>query len=357
MRNVSLAVAVLSAMLLVTVLAPRWARGPTPGRAKPEPLDIRLVSTGRGLDRPLVGPRRFLAAMFVGDEFMDLGRTRDALWVATITPDRRLDRVDAFDLSGTPSAMADFYDYCRACPANTALAMTVSRSICLPDRGPAADAAGLVATLFEELGASLAPCTQESVSWAFICLRRPHGWIALAEACSPNRGIVLNYCLRHPPETYDRYAAHVLHERPEPPRRLHLLDMLPDATGLPDAATVALSPFLTGVHVDALRAPAHVPAHAAWTYTLGKHAAFSCRIGLETAQRDLPPVRAQLRVNGRLVAHKTVPPTAGAPHWIPWHVDLHAFADRTVTLELTVTPIPETPAAFVMWGDPVLTGA
>ncbi len=134
MRDLFIMVVLLLSLLFAVCMVGSHPWGGGARSELAEDLDIVVLSTGKGLDRSSIGARRFATAIYVNDELMQHDRTRDGLWVVTLTPDRRVADVKSFALSLSTQDMADLYDHVHACPLNAILVMAVSRSVYLSRR-------------------------------------------------------------------------------------------------------------------------------------------------------------------------------------------------------------------------------
>lgn len=328
--------------------------------------DITVLSTGKGFDRAVRGSRRFVAAVFIGDELVQHDRMRDALSVVTLSHDRKIRKVDSFALAYSPSDMEAFVSYCRNQTLNTILVMAVSRSIKLPEDVRMKEPIGRVRDTFRALGTRAKPYDDDAASWAFICIRRPQGWVPLAEYYSDHIGVTLSFTVEADSTGYDQQTGRYLENRLRDERRnVHLLDHLESAVTLSRYALYTPAEALVKNQADSIYLPAdsgegaqrrRIDRRVGWfDLELGAQPLFRCSLDIDKSPAERE-ISFGLYVDGERLATQTIRGhTTSGRLWHPWEVDLAAFSEQHVDLELRVEPSPQGPLPGVYLGAPVLS--
>lgn len=221
-----------------------------------------------------------------------------------------------------------------------------------------------VLALFKQMGSQAPLREMTAASWAFIVLRRPHGWVPLAEAYSRHRGVRLGLTLEQNWSSYDwQPIPHLIQD--------HAISLIPmvfqaKATttrgytqlntntvlaehGLP--AVLACPPYGSGLK----RYPHGQNRLTFARVKLGPRPVFRCQIGSRAAPARRGGVIYEVRVDGEVVATRPFAATEQEiDRWYPWMVGLERFSNRTVELELRMLPGGPLTGEWAAWGDPVI---
>jgi hypothetical protein len=191
-------------------------------------------------------------------------------------------------------------------------------------------------------------------SWCMVAVRRPQGWIKLAEAYSPFQGVTLAFSVHPDLSRYDDYRGDLAINDSTCAAEVRLIDDFTLADRGTDQARQQPQAVLGGVPHPVISI--QIPHGIFWKEVrLGAAPCFKTRLGYIVDQPDRwKSVLFSLLLDGKPAASRAVDvKESWAPGWAPWEVDLSAYAGRTVSLELKAESGP----GWAVWGDPVLEWA
>ncbi len=260
--------------------------------------------------------------------------------------------------------------FVRSLPVDSILALGVYNTA-LPAGRDAEARTALLTTTFALLGAKAPPVDARHVSWAFVAVRRPRGWVPIAEKRSDNKGISLVLSLPSRLARYDTHPPHSVRFEDDP--EIWLVDWYADA--LTDELAVLHEPFeIRKVPQRAIQASTPFGPHVkegeplasrvSWPLVLlGPGARFSSYLGIRSDRRGRTAgVRFEVWIDGELLASRelAVDPLE-EDSWHTWRTELPLDEPRWVSVELRVVPLEDfdwttrgwSEPAF--WGDPWIT--
>lgn len=354
---------VVGLVLLGLALGARLAREIDGARRRAEsPTEtLPIVAVGRGalLPPPLWGhgPDTLPDALLIGDRNLTLAANPVGLRAAAVDASWDLVSFANHDVARDGRAAAELIEL-AGLPVGTTLVLANRGSVAPADE----DTAGALAAWLRRLGAESSPFEREPASWAYVGLRRPAGWVKLAEARASDVGVAVAFGLARDPTRYDGFegdmAVATLERRAEV--RLEL--------------EVASAAFVEGVrHVPravvghfGLESLLAVPfvadgeprdARIVWERVrLGSAPSFRVNAGLVDGSWERSNgVGLSLWIDDELVRDERLdrdprPPTT----WGLWEVDLERYANRSVKLELRVAPAGDATDDHAAWGRPTL---
>lgn len=200
-----------------------------------------------------------------------------------------------------------------------------------------------------DLGVQARLGTAAPESLAVLALWFDGHWSTLAEAWSPDSGVATAFVLGPDLAAHARRAGDVVVVREPREAVVFLVDELPwaapDTTEIAERAEVTLA----GRAMPSLRQ--RVGTTLAWDdVPIGPGSGFLAWLGVDEDAGG--PLEFQLRVDGRAVTRRVVPP--GSP-WRTELVDLRAFEGRRVRVELAIAPTGNAARAeSASWGRPML---
>ena len=208
---------VLGLVALLNVDAMMRVRRATPAAGPDGEVDVLVFSTGRDLPEALYIPRQkgTDTAIIVGDQVLRMKEAGAGLRVATFGAGMELENHRNFDLARSDEDIAAFGAHCANQPIDTVMILTVSETIGSMARQNG-DLHSALSETFERIDAQARPFEESAASWAMICMRRPTGWIALAEAYSQRQGVMLAFTIGSNPAKYDGVAAERVIDRRDP---------------------------------------------------------------------------------------------------------------------------------------------
>jgi len=291
----------------------------------------RLMSTGWGLGAGLRARPEGLGAVWIGRQWFVPEDGADGLRVAATTLSG--DVLDFFNYDLTrPGAARGFAQHCRKRDVGTVLSLALRGSM----RNSDPELRELLSTTCTELGARAAPIDLETASWALVARRTRDGWVALGEAFSPARGVVLTVPLGDistPIDLIERGGPQVVSwiaRQIEGAGRDRIRFAMPLAHGTCDILRWGL-----GARVRRGGLPFELELD------LGREPRFECTLVIGPSTIFGRPGKASgraeivLRVNGDVAARKELVAESKELSE-PWSVDLADHAGSRVKLELSV---------------------
>lgn len=178
-------------------------------------VDIRILSQGEHLPPPSLSSAYELpaAAIIIDDYvFRSVGKKR-GLHVITLSPDFSLANRQWFDLSKSGEEIDAFCQYVSNRPVNTTILIGTYGALYLQHNTTRVLRERLENT-FATLGAQALPFNHPAASWALVSIRRPDGWIKLAEAHSQLSGVSASVTLQPDLSIYDDYDGDFIDDSP-----------------------------------------------------------------------------------------------------------------------------------------------
>lgn len=346
--------------LLFAALIHRWADESRFDSA--QALSIRVSSTGEGLERAKLGWKSTVSSVFLEGEPYGLWKTQPGLLLVVVESGSHGVEELRLDLARSPEDRSSFERRIDSAPVGTILCLAAHGSITPTEEdGPAARS--LLRRALNELGAE-APVEREAeISWAYLGVRLPLGWVRLSEAISQTRGVSLDFTLA---PDITRYASHQARLRVDRGRTLRLVHLFPGASVEPEAA-LRLGDWFGAATVPAIFA--HPPWGASLDTTphgenrirfpplpIQPETHFESDLGIAHRYRRLSDgVEFKLVVAGEIIASRLIGADNGeGEDWQPWSVDLSPYGGQTIELELRVGPHISPSYDHALWGDPRL---
>jgi hypothetical protein len=326
---------------------------------------ILIFSAGQDLRPEIYGLYLKHQAIIVNGEYYAQDDADNGLGVITITDGHTFNRFRHFDLAGSPKDCDELIRHCQRLPVNTVLSMGVKRTAA-PDPKKNQDWHRRLAILFDRLGARVPPTKEAKASWAYVCIRRPQGWVPLAESYSLTKGISMAFQVRSDLAYYDDFKAEVLFDRSEV---LSLTETFGKADFVTQPLTKVERPVnsVRRISMQGIRAQPPYGAQATkqklkdnrivWRdLKIGPHARFESYLGLDSDHRTKSDgVAFMVVVDDEIIGQREVGVDQNElDDWIPWTVDLGRFANRRVSFELRVGPKGNNWSDHSVWGDPVI---
>jgi hypothetical protein len=323
---------------------------------------LTIVAAGRGSLQPparVPGGEEILddAILIGGDLILKPKASTDGLRLAVLAPGLVFEGYHSFDLAGSGEEVERFLALSAAQPEGAALVLTTYGAVLPADDRHRRS----LSERFVELGADRSPFRPPRASWALITVRRPQGWVKLAEGHGEGSGVVVTFILGRDLAAYDGYEGETTLIRELGDAPIELEDELGSA--IATERTRKLKFVTVGgearpaieSHPIYVRGGRDRPSFVMWRdVPLGPGAQFTCGIGLKETSWDLTDgATFSLRIDGEVVHSETL--SSRPPGWRDWAVDLDRFAGRTVTLELVVDPGQHAYNDRALWGSPRLT--
>jgi hypothetical protein len=202
-------------LLLVLLLDARaWQTGHEPGSAKAGPpvTPIRVFSTAAGLEPASLGGSPVPDAILIDDLYLRSHPEASGVRVATLSPEREIRGYRNFDVRSSDGAVGALLAHVERQPHGSVLVLTARGAI-----RPAGEGAPLrgeaLRELMRELGAQSNPFDAPRASWSLIALRRPRGWVPLAEAYAEQRPTRLAFSVATDTARYDDWRADLVADR------------------------------------------------------------------------------------------------------------------------------------------------
>ena len=275
----------------------------------------------------------------------------------TVPPGDGAPEIDNFDLGTSDEEVERFVQLLASVPVDTVLAMGTFRFIG-PAEGRFVERRDRVTNVLRNLGARSDPAHSRLSSFAFLCIRRPQGFVPLAEAFSRTRGVCLPFHVAADRSSYDDHRARTRIDR----RRSRPLP-LEAAAGVPGLRIEA--PYLSGIVYRslALDVPAGEPARVRWPVdretplgaVVGK--TFIAHVALLwSPHASLEAVRFRLLLDGVSMGETVLFRNGGDVNtYVRWEELLPADLQHLGQAEIEVERIGEDgPPARVLIGEPTL---
>ena len=360
----------LAVVLMIIAVLMRVARVEPDSRTHAGPDDgLVLVAMAKGAFLP---PARFPGMIetfddliLVGDLILNSKRPRAGIRVATLSPKLEFVSYRTYDTARSESDIEAFLGACRRVPTNSVLILTTF-SVTEPEPGLTGHRKEDLVALLGELGAEMTPLDGPPASWAMITVRRPSGWVKLAESFSREQGVSLVFTIRPELSTYDGHRGEVMMvQRTEPltvrlDRELAAAQVTEDVRNRPGGTVGRVTrPVIDAMPLRVSDGP-HLPSSVLWREVLiDDGVVFRTAVGLKNSSwPDSNGATFQLLVDGTVIRSESVVHQPGEPNeWSNWQVDLGAYAGKTVDIELRVDPMGDASADRALWGDPTLSQA
>ena len=321
------------------------------------PHTFRLFSSGWHLRPPKLGERNRFQGAFVDDKWYYVDTKRNGMRVVTVPPDGSEISIESYDLGASDVDVNRFETMLANTPVNTVLAMSSFRFLA-PRVGTEPKRRQRIGYLLRGIGAKSAPEETPVSCFAFLCIRRPQGFVPLAERYSKTHGVSLSFHLDADLPSYDDHTFRTIIDN-----RLTVRFEPDQATG--DNLVVESRRFLEEVGFPAIRTRSMMgkPARVTWTVApdadLGDltAATFSARVALHWNDSDtLSAVRIGLRINGIESGSRAIFRDAGeAMRWLAWEELLVPGLEKIETVEIEVERFGKKgPAAVVYIADALL---
>ena len=313
---------------------------------------VRIYTCGAMLPPVYFGNNPQRDSVFVDGKMYRSYFTETGLRVVLIPPGDDIPTLEIFNLARDPKAPEAFQQLMDSVPINTAVALTSFRTI--QPKGKDADTHRKVFTqTLREVGTQTDPTIDNLVSWALLTLKRPQGWVPLSEVYSSTKGMSISYTLDDNRARYDTAKSFL---RVDETSLLSLGAVLGESvdTGFKINKAYAV---VGEIGHECLSMPLEPGARLKWRYVkLESDPTFHAEIGLPSdAYPFVPGARCSLLVNNEVIATKELGRSGSATDsWHTWEVDLSAFADRWVSLELQAEPLGESLPTKVFWRAPKL---
>ena len=335
------------------------------GESRPGPLS--LLATGRG---PMMSAPRFTnsednlgSVLFVGDRSLSVRRDAPGLRVAVVSPDFELMSHERYDVATVPEDAGRLRALVDAIPVDGTVVLGSTGRIAPADLEQRAR----LQALADELGSAVEPFAGPPCSWALIALRRPDGWVLLSEALSRTDGVLTTFALDADLDRYDGFRGESLLVGQGEAPVLRLGEQLVAAHRKSSQILFRRGFEVGGVTGAALsmilprqpRPDGSTQAYIRWlAVPIPAGATFVTALGLpERRGAGSSGARFSLWIDGEPV-HEASVGGDGAPTgaWVPFEVDLRAWAEREVELELRVDPLGEPEGLRALWRDPRIRG-
>ena len=351
-----------SSLLLAVVLAFNFQSGSFSFRESDRaslPADVnvgrsvRIYTCGATLPPAMFGNHPQRDSVFIDGKMYRSYFNETGLRAVVIPPGETSPTLAIFNLARDPEATGALQRLMDSVPVNTAVALTCFRTIQPKGKNAATHREVLTKTL-REVGTQTDPTNDNLVSWAILTLKRPQGWVPLSEVYSRTKGMSISYALDDNRARYDSVEPYL---RVDETRQLSLGSVLSETveTGFTISKSYAV---IDEVGHECLRMPLEPGARLKWRYVKLESAPyFRTEIGIPSdAYPYVPGARCSLLINDEVVASKDLGRNGSAPDsWHAWRVDLSAYADRWVSLELRAEPLAETLPTAVFWRAPTLS--
>ncbi len=319
---------------------------------------VRIFSSGWRLPLPTLGTRRVAQGAFVDETWYYMDTALTGMRVVTVPPNGGEVSIDNFDVGASDEEVRRFGAMLADTPVDTVLAMSSFRSLG-PRPGTDDERRESIGVLLRGLGARSAPEETSVSCFAFLCVRRPRGFVPLAERYSITQGVSLAFHLNRDLSTYDSHVPRTIIDN----RRVFELK-LEAAQGTEHS--VEANRRLAEVGHRAIRARTLFaePARLTWTLpdrdALGdlEAATFAATIGLHwSSSSKLKAVRFVLFVDGEEMGSRIILRDGGEQmQWIAWEELLAPGLEQIESVTIEVDQVGEKgPAAIVYITEPRLT--
>jgi hypothetical protein len=359
MRSVLvLAIATLGITLLLNLVS---SVGP---RSSSEILSVIAISKGRLLPPARLGgqgPETLPEGILAGDLSLHVSYSQPGLRVAVFEPEFRFEGHWNYDLARSAHDVAAFLDAVPPRKLGSLLVLAGYGNFRPATPETESDLPELEARL-TRLGAESDPLRAAGASWAMITVRRPDGWVKLAESYSEELGVSASFVLSSDLSLYDDYQGDLAIVRAVGPVAVPLEIDVSSADHATEGVRRNRWAQAGGVHRPSISMdPPHVGggeralAVARWDgVALGRRPRFASGIGLANGTaRPRGEVTFRLLVDGVVVGEESLRGPMPAA-WQPFEVDLAPYAEQRVTLELQAEEDADAATCVPLWGLPVL---
>ena len=208
-----------------------------------------------------------------------------------------------------------------------------------------------------EIGAKTEPW--QFGSWCLIAVRRPHGWAVLAESFAASRAAALAFSVSPDLSIYDWYSGDRIVDHSFSEASIKLIDQLSHAEwGLRQwrqpIAYAQINHSAIATNLSPAPPEKISESTIVWPKVrLGATPVFQCAIAMQPP----PPgtigrVTFSLTINNEPLETKSLS-SDEAGRWFDWRIDLSAYSERSVALELGLESAQG--GLIVYWGDPVIS--
>jgi hypothetical protein len=330
---------------------------------------VRIFSQGRFFRSEVFDRRRQPQAIVVDGRLREHKLGVPGLRVATFTVGGTEPRFDNFDLAESAEDVAEFTEHVRALPVGACLAMGVYHNIQPPEEE--VERERILSELFRELGAQAEPAAQRNASWAFLCVRRPGGWVPVAETFSPTKGVMLARTLTDDLERLDGTRPELVIDRRvrSPLLLIHGQGETPLGTFARARRGYASAFVVNDVQRDGVFAPppygprgqgVDPPETMVQFYVrLGANPTFEAELGMLSYHHGASQgAEFEVRVQSEVAGRREIGLDPNEPDaWLPWTVDLSPWSDRWVKLELVTRCVGLEPGEVPEWAEPLVWGS
>ena len=188
-----------------------WSEAEKVARAEREAVQqahtIRIYSTGWKQQPVLLGRRKALQGIYVDEILFEPSeKARSGLRMAAIFPDGRPSVIDNFELGARPSELERLQKVLAETPVDTILALGSYRTMA-PHPREGQEPIDIINAALRVIGVRSDPVSERFGSFAYLCIRRPQGFVPLAEHYAPNHGVGLSFHVDADRSIYDDYDA------------------------------------------------------------------------------------------------------------------------------------------------------
>ena len=325
---------------------------------------VRIYSCAFGLEPARFVVARTPIAVIIDGEFRSGPIGEPGLRVIAI--DRgQVGELHSFNLAHSNEAIDSFGEFCEQTRSGTVLAMGVHQ-VASPPLDDTTDHRARLDAVFRRLGARLPPTENPRASWAYLCVRGEDGWMPIAEAQSPTRGVSLARMLSTDPTDLKAIPPTLMIDNR---REISLIGWFDRASYVTKDFTHVRRPdnSINGGPLDSIfahppygekaRLLEHKDNRLVWEgFQIPEQATFVTQLGISSwARAGSNGVIYHLLIDGEDVASRTLGTRPSDPDiWVSWKVDLSRFGGRTVRLELRVSPNGNIDSDHSVWGDPTI---
>lgn len=325
---------------------------------------VRIYSCALGLEPARFVVARTPIAVIIDGEFRSGPVGEHGLRVIAI--DRgRVGELHSFNLAHSIDAIDSFSEFCEQTRPGTVLAMGVHQ-VASPSLDDTSGRRDRLDAVFRQLGARLPPTVNPRASWAYLCVRGEDGWMPIAEAQSPTRGVSLARMLSTDPADLEAIPPTLMVDNL---REISLISWFDRASYVTKDFTHVRRPdnSISGGPLDSIFAHPpygdkaklleHKDNRLAWDdFQIPEQATFITQLGISSwARAESDGVVYHLFIDGEEVASRTLGTSPSEPEtWVSWKVDLSRFGGRTVRLELRVSANGHVYSDQSVWGDPTI---
>ncbi|MFT5284872.1 MAG: hypothetical protein ACI8TQ_001031 [Planctomycetota bacterium] len=312
-----------------------------------EGRSVRIYSCGATLPPVLFGNRPQRSTIYVDGKMLNSYFNQTGLRLVTIPPGDAPPTLYTFYLPRDVDSPGSLLDLIRSIPIDTAIALASFRTI-QPKGKQAGQMRDEVQEALKSIGAQTDPTADNMVSWGILSLRRPGGWLPLSEVYSKTKGMSIAYNLEDDRSRYDGIKPVLRIDQ----NQVQHLGMVSEQASLATEGVRVETVNIQGSAKHSILMPLVAGAGVRWRFVkLGHFPIFECELGIPSdAYPFVPGALCSLLINGEVIATSGIGKDAKqADAWLPWRVDLSAYSDRWVTLELRATPLTKTLPVSVFW--------